>query len=176
MKPNDPGPAKQPNGLGDAVNRALLHAFRKEELELDRIESGLTSGLYLRSLAGLEPEHVQWVIRDYLPRGELTLLAGMGGVGKTGVALKIISMVTQGARFPNGAECEQGNVLYYTSENHWSKVVSPRLRANGADCSRVFQVVASPERRGEFDLGRDMEDLPKSLEKPDQSRIDHGCI
>ena len=55
--------------------------------------------LNLVTLAQQEPEPPQFIIDDWLPVGYATLLAGHGGVGKSGIALYLAACIAMGGHF-----------------------------------------------------------------------------
>lgn len=79
--------------------------------------------LDLEALDGIEPEPPQFIIPDWLPCGYATLLAGHGGVGKSGIALHIACCMALGRPF-FGLEARQCRILYLSCEDrssvlHW---------------------------------------------------------
>lgn len=79
--------------------------------------------LDLEALAEREPEAPKFVLRDWLPCGYATLLAGHGGVGKSGIALYIAICISAGLPF-FGIPVERRRVLYLSCEDrkgvlHW---------------------------------------------------------
>lgn len=51
------------------------------------------------SLTGKEPPEREWIIDHWLPAGEVTLLSGPGGAGKTGVCQALASCVALGSDY-----------------------------------------------------------------------------
>jgi hypothetical protein len=76
----------------------------------------------------VEPEIVDWLWGDRIPRGMLSLVAGKPDQGKGLFAVRVAADVTQ-----NG-----GRVLYSAAEDSHSMMTVPRLRAAGADDSNVL--------------------------------------
>ncbi|MPZ47022.1 MAG: AAA family ATPase [Betaproteobacteria bacterium] len=81
------------------------------------------SPIDLSALATREPEQPQFVVKDWLPAGYATLLAGHGGVGKSAIALHLAVCIALGLPFA-GMTCERRRVLYLSCEDresvlHW---------------------------------------------------------
>lgn len=77
----------------------------------------------LRALSVIEPEPPRFIIPDWLPAGYATLLAGHGGVGKSGIALHLACCIALGRDWW-GMETQQRRVLYLSCEDradvlHW---------------------------------------------------------
>jgi len=77
----------------------------------------------LRALAAHEPEPPAWIVRDWMPAGYATLLAGHGGAGKSGIALHLAVCIALGLPWA-GVPVRQRRVLYVSAEDradvlHW---------------------------------------------------------
>ncbi len=83
---------------------------------------------------------VRWLWPDWLARGKLHILAGAPGTGKTTIALALAAAVTSGGHWPSGTSAPVGNVLIWSGEDDPADTILPRLRAAGADASRIFIV------------------------------------
>ena len=94
------------------------------------------------------------------------MLAGHPGLGKSQLALAIVSIVTTGGRFPvNGARAECGSAVILSAEDDAEDTIRPRLDAVGADLARCRVVGAVHDRD---DTGRDhmrgfsvVDDMPR---------------
>jgi len=75
------------------------------------------------ALAEREPQLPKFIVKDWMPAGYATLMAGHGGVGKSGIALHLAVCIALGRPF-FGIECEQRTVMYLSCEDrenmlHW---------------------------------------------------------
>lgn len=70
-------------------------------------------------------------------RGALSLLAGAGGVDKSTVATFIAATVTADGAWPDGSRAKFGGVIFCEGEDDPASVTLPRLKAAGADLSRL---------------------------------------
>ena len=61
---------------------------------------------------------IDWLWAGYLPRGMLTLLAGLPGCGKSTLALALAATITSAGRWPDGTPMRTpGSVLVWSSED-----------------------------------------------------------
>lgn len=79
--------------------------------------------LDLEALAEREPEPPRFIVADWLPCGYATLLAGHGGVGKSGIALHLTVCIAAGVPF-FGIEVQRRRSSYLACEDregllHW---------------------------------------------------------
>ncbi len=92
---------------------------------------------HISKLIDKDEKDIEWVIPGLIPKGELSNVSGMGGVGKSTMLLSMVSAITNGGIF-NGKKLEQGNVLLLSFEDSAEKVLRRRLRSMGADLSKVL--------------------------------------
>ncbi|MDZ7754458.1 MAG: AAA family ATPase [Gammaproteobacteria bacterium] len=79
--------------------------------------------LDMRELALVEPTPPEFFVADWMPKGYATLLAGHGGVGKSGIALHLACCLALGRDWW-GLPTEPARVLYLSCEDreavlHW---------------------------------------------------------
>jgi RecA-family ATPase len=84
---------------------------------------GLPAALDLSALAEREPVAPRHIVEPWIPAGEVTLLAGHGGAGKSAVALHLAVCIALGAPW-HGLSTERRRVLYVSAEDpapvlHW---------------------------------------------------------
>ncbi|MBV8076723.1 MAG: AAA family ATPase [Planctomycetaceae bacterium] len=82
----------------------------------------------------ITPRAVEWLMKDRIPYGFLTIIAGMTGVGKSFLAHDIAARVTRGGEIPGGAgECFPKASVLIISEDDEEIIISPRMIAAGAE-------------------------------------------
>lgn len=113
----------------------------------------------------VEPIAVDWLWPGYLAAGKLHLIAGAPGTGKTTIAAALAATITCGGHWPDGSKAERGSVVFWSGEDDNADTLNPRLRAAGADMSRVLTVDGIQDLgvRCPFDPARDLEALRGAL-------------
>lgn len=111
--------------------------------------------------ADIVMEAISWLWALWLACGKLHILAGEAGTGKTTIALWLASILSCGGRWPDGSRAEVGTVLIWSGEDDPKDTLVPRLRAAGADLSRVHIIsgVQAGQDVRAFDPAKDMEGL-----------------
>jgi hypothetical protein len=99
--------------------------------------------LGLVPLTDVECEPIRWLWKYRLGRGEMALMAGDGGIGKSQVLLWIGATVTTGGNWIDGSgKAMKGDVVIVSAEDDPENTIKPRLIALGADLDRVTIVKA----------------------------------
>lgn len=127
--------------------------------------------LNIVNLAEAQEEEVEWIWDRRLPRGELVILEGDPGIGKSFLSQMISTHIVDGKRFPNeratGQKPTKGKVLYFDLENDVARVTKNRMRANRTkNMSSFFQVDTPLTIMDEEDIElvyQAMEDLKPDL-------------
>jgi putative DNA primase/helicase len=137
------------------VNQAMIQA---KEMETDSLE--------VTNAQDIVPEPIEWLWNGWLAQGKLHLLAGLPGQGKTTIAMSFCSTVSGGGAWPDGSNCDPGNVLIWSAEDDLNDTLVPRLMAAGhrARCYFVKGVRNAGELRS-FDPARDMQKIEQFAEK-----------
>lgn len=117
------GVIAQARVIGDGV--AVLRLLA-DQAKVD--ENGAPEIPLVRACDAVE-KPVEWVIENFLARGELTDLSGDPGVGKGGITASWAARITR--------ENPTATVIFFATEDPLGRVKA-RLRAEGADLSRVF--------------------------------------
>ena len=86
----------------------------------------------------IQERETEWLWHNKIPAGELCLLSGLAGQGKTFWTCYLAAVVSNGWNWPDGTPCPKGNVLYFRGEDSIEKTMKPRLSANGADMLNVI--------------------------------------
>lgn len=119
------------------IEAAVRNGEAPDRADLDLIRGRNGDGVTV-CLADVPESSIDWLWFPRIPRGELTLLYGDGGVGKSAATLVIAAAVSLGAPLPgNDGGDEPGSVLLCSAEDSSSKTLRPRLEDMEADLNRV---------------------------------------
>ena len=98
----------------------------------------------LKRVNEVDEQEMKWLFPKYIPQGQITLVVGDGGSGKTSIWCDLIAGVTTGKTTilnqnvnPFDMDGEIGNCLFFSSEDSVPMVLKRRLRQAGADESKV---------------------------------------
>lgn len=84
---------------------------------------------------------VKWLWYPYIPYGKITIIQGDPGDGKSTLALNLLALVTNGGILPlSNKKIEQGTVIYQNNEDGKEDTIVPRMKACGADLSKVAYI------------------------------------
>lgn len=128
-------------------------------------------GLEVTMASDIKPEKVEWLWDKKVPIGKITVFVGDPKKGKSFVTLDIAS------RLSNGALSASGSSLIFSGEDSASDTIVPRLRDMGADLTRIGIVNLTRKSwngqiiRREFNLGTDLDDLRKRLQRHPEIRL-----
>ncbi len=97
-----------------------------------------------------EPE---WLVSGYIPRYQITTLAGDGGSGKTTAWCSLVADISSGRRtflenfIPDGIDHgTPQKVLFFSAEDSFEYVLKRRLRKNGANLENIYSIDVADER------------------------------
>ncbi len=80
---------------------------------------------------------VDWLWPNVIACGDLTLLGGAPGMGKSQVAIYAAATVSRGGTWPDGSKARRGAAIICEIEDNPGAAIRPRLEAAGADLARV---------------------------------------
>lgn len=103
-------------------------------------------GQYLRSMDTIEAEPINWVIYPYLAKGEVTIVEGDPGQGKSYMVQKWCAAICDGKTSPSPRKYVQkeSKIVYFDIENDPARVTKPRLMMNGVKNMHNFIQCAEP--------------------------------
>lgn len=146
-----------------------------EELELRRARERLgVDGTRVCSIVmeNIEERDLEALWPGVLWIGKPTLVAGDPGLGKSLLTLDIAARITRGSCWPCSSEPQEpSDVAILSAEDDASDVIKPRLRAAGADMTRVLVIGHVEElvpstgnvRRRTLQLDKDIAALKREL-------------
>lgn len=131
------------------------------------IRGGLTHDPRVSLIHGssVQIEPVDWLWNGWLAAGKLHLIGGSPGTGKTTIATSLAATITRGSTWPDGSRAERGSVVFWSGEDDIADTLAPRLKAAGADMSKVY-MIGGVHEDGElmgFDPARHMPALQGAL-------------
>lgn len=93
----------------------------------------------LKAAAMFPIRPVRWTWDARMPLGELTLIPGREGAGKSIFFAWLAAQITRGT-LPGHWYGQPKAVLYAASEDSWSYTIAPRLLVAGADLNMVYRI------------------------------------
>ena len=124
-------PAGDPEGDANEAWKERQKAKREEA------EAEVEETLY-KLASEIQPEETLWLWHPYIPRGMVVILDGDPGLGKSTLMLDIVARLTRGDLMPLSAlAVEEAGAVVVTVEDDLARTVVKRLRAQGADLTRV---------------------------------------
>jgi len=133
-----------PVGPGKRLTKFKVWAYLNHDgdmaaakVEWDALNNGRR--VVLTSMDSIKPRPVFWLWKDRLPLGNLGLLAGREGTGKSTLAYTLIADITRG-KLPGKYFGIPKAVIVCATEDSYSQTIAPRLKAANADMSRVYKV------------------------------------
>ena len=106
-----------------------------------------------KTLDEFEEQEASWLVKDWLPEGQITLLAADGGVGKTTLWCDIAAAISSGKQCILDKEScirEPGMVLIFTTEDSVSKMLKKKLRLAGANMKNIKALDLSQDPDGKI--------------------------
>jgi putative DNA primase/helicase len=111
------------------------------------------SDLNVRNASTFKKRPIPWVWYHRFPAGEMSLLAGEGGLGKSQMTLWMAAAVSKGWQWPDrSGNAPTGRVIIVTAEDDPEQTIVPRLEAmesaldssTGADLTKI-EIITSPK-------------------------------
>jgi AAA domain/Domain of unknown function (DUF6371) len=121
-----------PEGFNrDAIHELLINA--QDATPDDGIEP-----LSMICMSDVAPEDVNWLWDPFIARGNLTMLDGDPGLGKSHVTLAIAAALSLGKLLPAQSIATRGTTLLVSCEDSLGCSVKPRLIKMSANCDHIF--------------------------------------
>lgn len=111
-----------------------------------------SNSLEMVSMDSAEERSPDWLVTDYMPRYQITSLAGDGGSGKTTVWCAILAAVSNGSRpflledYIPFDKCEPEKAMFFSAEDSVEYTLKRRLRKNGANLKNILSIDVADDR------------------------------
>ncbi len=108
----------------------------------------------LRALSEIEAKDVAWLWKNRIPLGEITLLVGDPGAGKSYFSYFLSAQVSIGGTWPDAPDepIERGKVLILSTDEDPNYAIRPRSDAAGADVDKIAILEGSRGEKGEIKI------------------------
>ncbi len=108
----------------------------------DEVRRGLTEDSNIfKPVAAFEEQEPEWLVDGWIPKGQITLLASDGGVGKTTIECNVAAAKSCGKACildKPGTACDPVRVLLLTTEDSISKKLKKKLRLLGGNLNNII--------------------------------------
>lgn len=130
-------------------------------------------GVDYSSLDQIELRPMAWLWPSWFPLGKLTLVVGHPGNSKSLLMADCAARVSCGRKWPDGTKAELGNVIILNVEDDVADTTAPRLKAAGADLSRITTIHSI-----RLSTGRSVSvpDLKRDLKKIERMILEIGTV
>jgi len=119
-------------------------------------------------LSKVKSEKQQWLWENYFPVGDISIIAGIQGIGKSITTVDFTARVTTGRKWPDGTRCKEGSVVFMSAEDHIANTIRPRMDAAGAAANNVLAILGAPDPKigglMQFDVFGNMDRLTYVLD------------
>jgi putative DNA primase/helicase len=130
-------------------------------------------GLEILCLADVKPKPIDWLWKEWLAIGKVSILAGEGGKGKSTVLCDLAARTTRGLAWPDGSPGGRpGSVIILAAEDDVEDTLVPRLMAASADMSKMYNIRSVVDGNGggdtfhrSFNLQADLERLETEIKR-----------
>ncbi|QII06960.1 AAA family ATPase [Rhodococcoides fascians A25f] len=108
----------------------------------------------------------EWLAEGRIPKGQLTLLVGAEGIGKSAWWVWLVAKLTTGTPAPEFGitGTTPREVVLIITEDPWATDVLPRLIAAGADLNRVRVVSEDADGEGSPTLPTNLDRIPEDAD------------
>ena len=155
---------------GHYAHKVVEAAERRERGEMDEVDDVVdevefdppsvpgpaAEELRLRALAEVVPRNVRWLLPGLIPLRTLTLVAGIGGLGKSTWLAGVAARLSRGELLDGPAA-----TIIVSFEDAAEEGLRPRLQAAEADLQLVQQPVLGGEALGAVTLPQDVGELTR---------------
>jgi putative DNA primase/helicase len=124
--------------------------------------------LVVTRASDIKAENVKWLWPGRFSRGNVSIIAGEPGLGKSQIAAKLAATVSRGRKWPcKEGSAPKGHVIMIITEDGTADTVRPRLEAADANLNRIHiikEVADATTGPRPFSLLADLHQLDRVIE------------
>lgn len=170
--PAAPGRARsRANGAaGPQVSPAPASPEQRASDYPEETRRAVLASMVYRKASSVRMRATDWLWPGKIPLGEICVIQGDPGLGKSQITASLCAIITRGGQWPVTREpCDVGSVIVLSAEDSTAKTIVPRLAAAGADLDRVTILQSIKHEHGTrgFSLLADMLALDALLGEED---------
>lgn len=124
----------------------------------------------------VEAEEIQWLWKNRVPLGKITMLDGLPDQGKSIVSLDLGARVTRGDEMPDGTPGMQGAVIVVAPEDGAGDTIKPRLLAARADVTKVIDLTTIRYRTEQGAIEERPFSIPRDIPLLQEQIVKHHVI
>ena len=135
-----------PDQLWRELDKALDQHFSGYRAKDSEERDPLAFNPLSQSMADVVMRNIAWVVPGMYARGEITIVEGDPGLGKSYFQQVVCAALVDGKKIPNESEYEphKGRVAYFDTENTADTVTKLRLIENGCENLEDYRQEESP--------------------------------
>ena len=140
---NNTSTEHSPSAAHKRTSKGLTHEKTQQQISASDFE--------MKSLDAFDEMQPQWLIDGYIPQGQISVLAGDGGCGKTMIWCGLAAAVSSGNScflLGNNAAVRRppSTVMFFSKEDSVEHVLRKRLRLAGANLKNIICMGTSDPR------------------------------
>lgn len=120
----------------------------------------------------------KWFWNGFIPDRNITLFAGVGGIGKSLLLLYIMAKTTTGERFNAGGidhQLPKGSVILLSAEDDLQEQIRPKLLAAEADTAKIHYITSKTgklsKKKKFIELDRDLHFIEQKIKELKDVRL-----
>ena len=173
----DGTPIKDANELLIANPAELARQIMTAKQEAEKLKKD--ADLDIPSFDEIEEKEAEWLIPGYIPKGQITMLCGSGGTGKTSVWVSLVSALSSGTKtiFDGNTPFDTVNrkplsIIVFSAEDDASVILKKKLRKQGAKMKNIRTVLIGDKRFDEVMFGSEYLNRLLNKYRPDLCLFD----
>jgi hypothetical protein len=140
-----------------------LNAIAETTPPIARRRVGGGDAISVVPFSSIAYKRLDWLWPGWIPKANITVLAGDGGIGKSHFLVGLAARLSLGDGVNGGVP---GNTLIMSAEDTAESVILPRLVAAGANTSRVMEIYADNTLwKRSLTLSGDIDSIASAIEK-----------